>query len=449
MILLIRNVLQKTVLIVGIATTSLYWFLGIGREQFSTIKYILLLSAFFYYFIYFFIQIKFRFKEAYNHIFNNWWGILIISIIFFSFFPFYKGNWYHSYYFYSRFLTSLIIVICFYFFTIYEKQTIVILHYSALLVAFACFTHVFLTMFSININNLSNTRFTFNSIGFGTITPNWSDGLSLYSILPPCYAILKKKPLKIFLIYFFLSVNTILFSQILAGGRAGISASCIMLVLFVFIYFPVKKSIPILFFLIINILIIIKISLPCSNYNILRGTPLAKKSFLKPFDIACQCNNRFVTFDKNSSYNKTTFFALRDEMTAEAVKLIFEQPITGYGFGTRNFHYESMIYEYHNVFLKYGVAGGLLFLISLFTFAIYPIIFSLKKIIPLWNFNYLDNNNMINQMAICSIIIFGGIYISMFSPRYIYGGVNVSFIWWACYGCFLGLFQSYSKQKEI
>jgi hypothetical protein len=290
--------------------------------------------------------------------------------------------------------------------------------------------HILGSMYIFDVVNLAPRSDYFTSTSFGALATNYSDGLGLFAVFLPGYAVVKKFKFSTFLLLCLISLNTIVFSQLIAGGRSGVITSILLLLSVSFFSFPRKFAYISIPTILINFALLIYFSLFYSNYNVLRGTQAVSK--LMP-NISTHKAGQIGNSGKirkninNHKFSEYTFYASRTEMLKTGLKLMIDSPLMGHGFGYPALENKQ---EIHNVFLKYGVDAGTFFLITLLSFCFFPAFLFIRIMRSKFNIFSLNNSTIVFSLLVLAI----GLFPAMLNPRLIFGGTNLCMIWWATYG---------------
>jgi len=245
--------------------------------------------------------------------------------------------------------------------------------------------------------------------GFGSLRTGWSSGTSLFvGILASGFILAKHWYLKLILAA---SFSTIIMSQVVVGGRAGILASLICLI-GVFIYN--KKILYIVIFSIVGVIFVFQ----NMDYIIVH-----------------------LRFDRLESGVDAgaldNFSAGRLESNLVALRLAFEKPIFGHGFGSVTFSGT----EIHNLWLRIFVEAGM-FMPLIFASIVLNILLRCKENI---NTSSAENKKLYVGFF---IILTSGLVITMLEPRFIMGTFQISALWWAIAGIVIAKIHKNNDQSN-
>lgn len=241
----------------------------------------------------------------------------------------------------------------------------------------------------------------FWATGFNGNRTGWSESLSLFVPLVLLFLENSKNPLITILFFCF----PILTSQVISGGRNGLLASLIAIV----------------------IIIIRKYGWP-GIMKTLGFIILVFTFFLYEYteDILIL----FRIYDKTSGVINEDLTTNRSVMYNAFFEIYLESPFFGKGYlGSQKALFPKYIaedgLEMHNgilrVFIDHGLFFGILML-SLLSFSIKVAVHNvLKKDKSVFNFMF-------------SIIVLQGVFISLFQPLSLFGGFQISVLWWLSLG---------------
>jgi hypothetical protein len=240
--------------------------------------------------------------------------------------------------------------------------------------------------------------------GFNGGRTGWSESIALF--IPLSFAVLHKQ--KQFLFKLFSITVIIVAAQVISGGRNGLAASFLAFAIITLKEIGLKRML--LFSLLLGFIYIIFFFQYTNDILV----------SLRIYDEASEALSDNLTTDRYIMY--------------EAFPTIFlESPFLGKGFlGSQQSLYPKYLsqdgIEMHNGLLRVFIDHGLFFG-SLMAFLI---VFSLYKALKLI---FSKKNNMYTTMF--SAIIVQGIFISLFQPLSLFGGFQISALWWFALGMVL------------
>ena len=286
-----------------------------------------------------------------------------------------------------------------------------LLLYPSIFIIIMSTIHVATVLLNFNIEHVEVGK-VFKETGFGSLRTGWSNGLALFVIVIPAYVSARKESniKKIFFSFFYGSFP-ILFSQGLSGGRTGLLASLIAVILFGLYILPKK------YFISFPILLILVFASPFSLPNKMTDTI---SNLMNPNEY----NEKEIDRNLLSVKYRIDHFLF-------SLERIYESPIIGNGIG--NAIHPPTNLEIHNVFLKAGAELGLPYMILLFSFPIYLFILLKRALKTNYSKNELLRSRFRSQVVYLvssGITVLSGLFISLLEPRYIYGGLGVSWAWW-------------------
>lgn len=238
----------------------------------------------------------------------------------------------------------------------------------------------------VSIPDVNNSFESFKDIGFNLSRTGWSNGLSLYVPIGLFFFKDYKK---------WIPVLLIVYSQYLCGGRAGLSAS--LLIIYSYIYRG-KVSWSLFFFFVI---------------------------LLSVFTFYIEDFAEVLRIDRiESGVNASTlddFSANRIVGFRYGIERWLESPFFGAGY--INVSYEGVILEgmdIHNFWIKmlaeYGIIPIIFYLIFVFQIVRSASQFKLRG----------------KDSRIVFLVLVGGLFTTMFEPNAIFGSFQNSAIWWFC-----------------
>jgi hypothetical protein len=240
--------------------------------------------------------------------------------------------------------------------------------------------------------------------GFNGGRTGWSESIALF--IPLVYYFLHRK--KHFLLKLNLSIGLIVVAQIISGGRNGLAASIIGLLIIAF----KEKGFLKVFYFFITLGTIYTLFFFKHTADILVS--------LRIYDYASEALSDNLTTDRYIMYK-----AFPD--------IFLESPFLGQGFnGSQKALYPKYLtqdgLEMHNGILRVLIDHGLFFGILMG----FMLLYSLRKSIKF----LLSNCNNI-YTTLFPVIIIQGIFISLFQPLSLFGGFQISAIWWFSLGMLL------------
>lgn len=232
--------------------------------------------------------------------------------------------------------------------------------------------------------------------GFSAHRTGWSETLSLFVTLPFFFLENSKKRSIVLYLIIILPVVT---AQILSTSRTGFLCSFFALVIFIFKktskteitgFFAVATGLIIMFYS--DILIILRVSSDSGDIS--------------------------DTSDISSG---------RSDMYVNFFNIFLKKPIQGSGFQGSGVELSKIgiDQEMHNSLLRVMIDHGLIF-------GILAIMLSLEAF--RMAISTLSNKDESTLSNVFSMIILQGLFIAMFSPAFIFGGFQVSSLWWLSVG---------------
>ena len=256
--------------------------------------------------------------------------------------------------------------------------------------------------------------------GFGVSRTGWSNGLALY--LPVALLLFVKgsgQGLLFRQVSGLVIVGCLFGSQLASGGRAGLLASLLTIVAFVFITFPRWLKVFVIFILLLATLI----SSLLATYMIV--LPEGWNTHLR-LDRLPDKIDSVSDLDHFSAGRITGYFT--------AIERFWERPFLGHGNRQILVEYKNRQIEIHNLWLKWAVESGI--------FA--PLFFFLMILVVLLeatrSFAARTGKKSDQKAALMfGLIILLGIVVSQFEPNFLIGSFQNSAIWWAAVGSLLSL----------
>lgn len=361
-----------------VGTGPIYWFPGVNHEHIYAIKTIA-----------FFIIIGFPLLLNLNESLSSFPGgrsvfILIVCFVFFSIPGIWLGNSEVSTYQIKNILQILLFLYAVGYLlnrgvagSIIRKVVIV---FSVASLLSLCFM-----VFSPNWISPLNEGLRIVNTGFGGSRTGWSPAVALY--LPWLYST--------GMFSYFLSILTVLCmlsNQFMTTGRTGMIASFIPFLL----WGVIRKSFKVFMLMSLGAgLIIYYVAGNLDRFRLAQGGVAT----LQGLD------------DLSTG---------RIEQYLVALKIIYENPLFGSGFG--NAVYYGRSWYIHNTVLRFAAEGGLplaIIIISLFSLAIFR--------------GYKKTSRGSNASLGALLTVTAGIVASMFEPGFMFGGFNNSVFWWFCF----------------
>ena len=261
--------------------------------------------------------------------------------------------------------------------------------------------------------------------GFGVGSTGWSNGLALY--LPLALFLFMKGSGRGSLfrrVIGLVMVGCLFGSQFASGGRAGLLASLLTIV--AFIYFSLPRW--------------LKVS---AILGILLATTVSSMS-------VTTMNELPETWNKHLRLNrlpdKIEFISDLDHFSAgritgylTAIKRFWERPFLGHGNKQILMEYKNRQIEIHNLWLKWAVESGI-FAPLFFSFMIIVLLFEARRLVAVSARSTADRDAALAFV----LIILSGMVISQFEPNALIGSFQNSAIWWAAVGSLLSLLFSNS-----
>lgn len=236
--------------------------------------------------------------------------------------------------------------------------------------------------------------------GFNFSRTGWSVSLSLFVPLAILVFNDFKKNSTFHFLYFILLVSPILAAQSVSGGRGGLLASLIS-ILITFIVFFGKRYL--IIFISIAFLIIQK--------------------FKNEIFIAMRIND--ISGNSNSIENLSSN---RFSQYKYFYKILFDNPIFGWGYKGSEagvLKYTGNSFEMHNTLLRVFIDHGIIFGTSIL-FLIIQILYITIKL--------FKNKNTPRIIHVNSCILISTFVASMFEPNVIFGGFQLCAFWWVALG---------------
>ena len=249
--------------------------------------------------------------------------------------------------------------------------------------------------------------------GFGAVRTGWSNGVALYvPILASLLFLDSRFKFALFIkAVSLIGITSVLASQVISSGRAGLLAS-LMGLTFLFLGRGGKRYL-VLFGVSAIVLVILKLDYFVEQLRfVLHPDVQSSGSVLN--DIS---TGRF--YGAIAAIEKGT-----------------QSPLFGHGFG--NFTFGTT--EIHNLWLKFFVEAGVFLplVLALIVAKILKITWRKKKLIKSFSVNSSLSTYEIATIRSYEAIIYMGILISMLEPRALLGAYQVSALWWCVAGFIVG-----------
>ena len=301
----------------------------------------------------------------------------------------------------------------------------IILLFPAIFVVCISTIHFVSESFGLGVQHPSDFR-QFSYTGFSMLRTGWSNSISLFAIIIPTYVSTKTLSHKKIFLSFIYGSLPILIYQSISGGRAGfISSICAVVA---WMYYILPKKYIIFTMLLLPTILIYGPDLTNDRVN----------EFIYHYDDSVSRNYSNYEMINRLSGNRLLHYDY-------AMNLIIDNPLVGVGVGnariTSNGPSEGL--EIHNVFLRGGAELGILFMIILFVPILYALSlwirqFQMKRLL-FGGRSLLDSDLRINTIYVVSslIIILSGLIVAFVEPRFIYGGVGQSWVWWISLSIFI------------
>ena len=269
------------------------------------------------------------------------------------------------------------------------------------------------------------------STGFTNKRTGWSEGVALYVPIVASFPVVTSRRSLTSFALAFVGLLILVGGQFVSGGRGGLLASIVSLLVVSALLLPRKISIPILLAILIG-----GFTFSDFAYNHLR-------------------------FDRLTSFSYealNTFTSYRLEDYVATYELFWRQPL-GHGFGNsvqilmEEFQQRT---ELHNVWLRLLADGGLLLLVSMLSVVGYVLRENLRSLRHdvLWRLraNLAVPNAVRDRQRILVVslaILLAGLTISMFAPRAPIGAFQNSAVWWAAAGVVVGMSELVRHRQPI
>ncbi|ACB86092.1 O-antigen ligase family protein [Natranaerobius thermophilus] len=266
----------------------------------------------------------------------------------------------------------------------------------------------------------------FWNIGFSYRSTALSNGLAFF--IPIIYMLLIK-PYKKFnqkKVAGFVFLFSILGTQFFSGGRAGLLASMICLLIISLVYYSNFRE----KFIFGLIIVTVSLVLLTVNPDVIEHI----NKYLQ-FERLDGLTLDFETLDDFSSGRMSQY--------KNAVTELTDNPLMGYGFNyTFNSQSSSQI---HNLWLRIWIESGFLKLLLLLIFVMNTMIKSIKTLrrITIYKGGIYDHHFMLTFSLL--LVFSNGIIISMLEPNTPLGTFQNSFLWWGAIGVLLAI----NKNKYI
>lgn len=355
-------------------------------------------------------------KPIFKHKFHSSFALhKFILIVIFSFVGLYSGavnvSLKDSYQAWFGYIGNIIYLFLF-LFIIYnsklsEKQYYKIFYKSTLFISFICGLSILSNITGLfdftSPPGMLATATYFSKTALGGLSTGYSNNLSLFIPFFAYYSSIQSSKRKKYFV--FVLIGLIILSQVISGGRGGLFASLIAII----VYSMRKVKILILFFLLLM--------------GILYSIP--KELIIKSMraEYIEQLRNQDGSFNQKAINRLTSG---RTEGYAIGIELFKERPLLGTGFNSdeiieRKYHHG---YEVHNLWLKNLVEGGLLFFFLLLGF-FYSII---QK--AFYNIRYTERLYYKNKKYLIRSLVVAGLFITMLEPNFILGTFQNSILFW-------------------
>ena len=256
--------------------------------------------------------------------------------------------------------------------------------------------------------------------GFTGLRTGWSDGGALFVPVLAGYFLGTGKIGFLKRVIALLGVISIIGSQIVVAGKAGILASItgIMLLLLV----SGKKK-----YLVVYLVVLAIVAIGVRGY-------MYKAVHIENYKSQ---RNSFGKLDK--------FSAGRVSGDIMALKSALEQPLQGYGFR----EVLGSHVEIHNLWLRMWIESGLLLPLG-FAYIVFRIYRTSSALSRKTAGRDTISCNSMEVDPLCyygRVVIFSGILISMFEPRFLLGSFQQCAIWWAVAGACISATTSSYEQR--
>lgn len=254
--------------------------------------------------------------------------------------------------------------------------------------------------------------FDVTQAGFGGLRTGWSNGTALYVPFAFLWCLNRRGRLSLVgCLVAVAIVLSIVASQYMVGGRAGLLASMVSLVVLAHYLIPAgKRTVG----YVVVALVVVTLSGP-AVYQHLRLDRLMQDSGEVGID----------TLDHFSANRITTYLF--------ALEMMVERPLTGHGFGKANIGE----HEIHNVWLKHGAEGGILLLMAELLL-VFKILFPTPRRSHSTGMRYAPPP--VNQPYVYLwATLLSGFVISMLEPGMLFGSFQVGAVWWCAAGALTAL----------
>ncbi|MGE5355530.1 MAG: O-antigen ligase family protein [Deltaproteobacteria bacterium] len=236
--------------------------------------------------------------------------------------------------------------------------------------------------------------------GFNFSRTGWSVSLSLFVPMAIILFGEKKKMTSINFLYYIILVSPIVSAQAVSGGRGGLLASLISIIITFIAYFGLKYLI--VFF--------------TSAYFIINQFKEEVFIAMRIYDTSGGTN----TVEDISSYRLSQFRIFNE--------LVNDKPIFGWGYKGSEagiFQYTGNQFEMHNSVLRVIVDHGIVFGSIVVLLVIYIFYISIK----LLRIKQVPRLILVNSCILISVLL-----ASMFEPNVIFGGFQLCAFWWVALG---------------
>ena len=270
--------------------------------------------------------------------------------------------------------------------------------------------------------------------GFGARRTGWSNGLALF--VPALLLLVTASQSRTIWKYLLAGIGilTIIGSQMVVAGRAGLLASFIGLAMIVWLSRPTVRMIITLVLALSVLASVLELSDRISNTDHVYGASQRRG------DVADELTTR-LRLDRLESTDTTDrwdrFSAGRLGAYEYAIEMATRRPFLGYGFG--NAVYSSS--EIHNLWLKLWVESGIFLPLAMLGSLWLAMRENLGRVRPVADRNIFDSHRAahgsppsIYTRHLLAVIIFQGVLVSLFEPNALIGSFQATAIWWFCAG---------------
>ena len=248
---------------------------------------------------------------------------------------------------------------------------------------------------------------SFRDTAFGCSRTGWSGGLALY--LPVLVVFAFRRDIGVVRRWLYLALaGGVLAGQAGVGGRAGLVASVVVAVVFVYYFMP-------------------------RRWKVLGSTValLAAASVTIPTTLSEQLRLDEIPEEPTSLMDWNHISSGRIGGALQAAGYIAERPFAGHGIEAVRVEFRGGRYEIHNLWLKWAAYCGVLAPL-LFLALVIVLLVQARRVVYL-----VDRHRSVAVAA--GLVMVAGLVLSMLEPGTPFGEFQNNALWWAAAGLIVGL----------